>query len=744
MLRLKQDQLLEICAVCTSYLLEIGLQNCEKGLFRFSPLVTDVKKLQQQLSQHKGPLKSRDDHNAHVVAGVLQLCLKELPESLLHEVYDDIVNTDVNTENIKLKSQICGYLGKLPAAKLQLFRSLCTLLQKVSEAGGNDSSIPHIAFLFGPLVCKPANSAYMSIRHSEALRTIRPVLQVVLEYLNDIFREVRSNPLPATKESIGANNNPSKAIPNNSHSPVTSFMSPSGSRSNVASNPNANKKPIINLSITVPPHNTSFDLDIPPIQQPANNGSSSSAPPPLRFLAWEWKALEMLTSQRAVAFLRGELTSDTDTQRLFQSGHYSATASPTGTRHKREETVQDGDCVSALGTTLDSALGGVTDNTDMSASLPLNHKYRATSARAVARRHMIAECKALRAQIFQYEEESVSKFGRVLKNHERGPAIAQVFVSYRDMKRAIRDHAALDIQRCVRGALSRGKGVPSKNDRHSTSLRGQLRVGRGNGNDGDGDRGLLNDYGSVPMDMEQRPLSVKSVSNTGDYSGGSGTVSGTDGSRMKSNDTIARYRDLLLLKKDLKRRLKKFDEDFLTKFGKPAKKSDKEVMRPLYQQYHEVKASLDAMKESVERLVAQGQGQGLQASDMDQEETDESAQSVETTSTTSRLHGESSLSYSHSGNAATFKAGIKTVDPVGISETRNSGGGGGGGERRQDMGDFSAMQEEKRALHAYLKKYERDFNQKHGRHVMRPEDIDPVAGEYQRYKFLKKMLKNGK
>jgi hypothetical protein len=29
-----------------------------------------------------------------------------------------------------------------------------------------------------------------------------------------------------------------------------------------------------------------------------------------------------------------------------------------------------------------------------------------------------------------------------------------------------------------------------------------------------------------------------------------------------------------------------------------------------------------------------------------------------------------------------------------------------------------------------------DFNQIHGRHVMRPEDIAPVATEYQRYKVI--------
>jgi hypothetical protein len=42
-------------------------------------------------------------------------------------------------------------------------------------------------------------------------------------------------------------------------------------------------------------------------------------------------------------------------------------------------------------------------------------------------------------------------------------------------------------------------------------------------------------------------------------------------------DLHNRYRDLLFSKRDLKKRLKKFDEDFLEKWGRNPKKSDKEV-----------------------------------------------------------------------------------------------------------------------------------------------------------------------
>lgn len=51
----------------------------------------------------------------------------------------------------------------------------------------------------------------------------------------------------------------------------------------------------------------------------------------------------------------------------------------------------------------------------------------------------------------------------------------------------------------------------------------------------------------------------------------------------------ANYKDLLLQKRTLKRRLKRFDEEFAAKHHRQPKKTDKEVMRPHYQKYHEVR-----------------------------------------------------------------------------------------------------------------------------------------------------------
>jgi hypothetical protein len=72
-------------------------------------------------------------------------------------------------------------------------------------------------------------------------------------------------------------------------------------------------------------------------------------------------------------------------------------------------------------------------------------------------------------------------------------------------------------------------------------------------------------------------------------------------SSAAADSLYGKYRELLTSKRDLKRRLKKFDEDFVEQHGRQPKKIDKEVIRPMYQKYHEVKSSLDELKLQIEQ-----------------------------------------------------------------------------------------------------------------------------------------------
>lgn len=75
-------------------------------------------------------------------------------------------------------------------------------------------------------------------------------------------------------------------------------------------------------------------------------------------------------------------------------------------------------------------------------------------ARRLHRRRMVADCKSLRSQIYEFEQEFTKKYGRAPKTQDRG-ALQSIYTKYRDLKREIRDGAANDIQRLVRGFLTR-------------------------------------------------------------------------------------------------------------------------------------------------------------------------------------------------------------------------------------------------------------------------------------------------
>jgi hypothetical protein len=70
--------------------------------------------------------------------------------------------------------------------------------------------------------------------------------------------------------------------------------------------------------------------------------------------------------------------------------------------------------------------------------------------------------------------------------------------------------------------------------------------------------------------------------------------------KRKTSDCYSRYRELLNEKRELKRTLKKFDDDFAVAHGHQPLKADKEVMRPMYQRYHDVKAELDSARAAIE------------------------------------------------------------------------------------------------------------------------------------------------
>eukprot|EP00595_Chromulina_sp_UTEXLB2642_P002659 CAMPEP_0196763804 /NCGR_PEP_ID=MMETSP1095-20130614/4815_1 /TAXON_ID=96789 ORGANISM="Chromulina nebulosa, Strain UTEXLB2642" /NCGR_SAMPLE_ID=MMETSP1095 /ASSEMBLY_ACC=CAM_ASM_000446 /LENGTH=485 /DNA_ID=CAMNT_0042117839 /DNA_START=762 /DNA_END=2219 /DNA_ORIENTATION=- len=266
------------------------------------------------------------------------------------------------------------------------------------------------------------------------------------------------------------------------------------------------------------------------------------------------------------------------------------------------------------------------------------------------RRRMIAECKSLRTQIFQFEQDFNNKHGKDPKFNERG-SMQSIYSAYRDMKRNIRDISAIDIQRVYRG--------------HSIRIKYKSRK--------------TNDNAS------NNKLTRSNYFNSEIYK---------------------KYKELSIQKKEVKKLLKKFDEDFIAVHKRQPKKADKEVMRPMYENYNNIKSKYEELRKVIER----------QLGSIPDELTEDNSQF---------------------NNDSDRNIRKRSVD-LDAEAKRSSNENPVIAKKRQLL----QLSEEKKNLHAYLKSYESDFNKSHGRPVMNEEDIKPVAHEYQRYKELKVMVKN--
>lgn len=195
---------------------------------------------------------------------------------------------------------------------------------------------------------------------------------------------------------------------------------------------------------------------------------------------------------------------------------------------------------------------------------------------------------------------------------------------YRDMKRDIRNSAATDIQRVARGHLVRRRGrgdmdrstgsssrsaksqVGASPDTTPPSVRRKL---HGNPNAASPGKSaskqqsnamVIEDLTSTPQPVIAEAKSTPSgaaMTSSSPSSKGSAVAAATPPPNVSVQDQLsptgkqmyAKFKDLLLQKRTLKRKLKRFDEDFQARTGRLPKKADKEVMRPHYQKYHEVR-----------------------------------------------------------------------------------------------------------------------------------------------------------
>eukprot|EP01038_Epipyxis_sp_PR26KG_P008715 gene8715-11776_t len=727
---------LEIARICTNYLYEKASH--EKGLFKSTMSISDIRKGQTQISNSLNKTNRSDDFDPFLVAEVLILTLRELKIPLLHEVYNDIVNTDVSDADPSIcKPSIQSWIVKIPESKYKLVASLFRMLSKLSRQDDNDATITHLTYTISPPICRPITSAYMSIRHAEDLKKIRPVVKFLLEFYDDIFSNLPSpiNMQSSSSQAIKLNGtNSTSIIQKDIISSTKNTTINLGRLSEASVEGDVGSPQPLNLLVPGSPPtslssvlNLGLRLDLDFDGSSVKGNTNTSVNQFSIYSEYDWKVFESLIFNRVNGFL-----GVTDVE--FKSGRSRYSSSESILSNSGRLSVDmTGDNSGSTAMTLQSRPSTPQDQNDNKNSINQFDKSKANRGK---RRKMVSDCKMLRSQIFDFEQDWSRRFNRVPKGNERGP-MQIVYTKYRELKKEIRDLAATDIQRLVRGFISRAHNDHLFNTTFKTNRKNKLIRSSNNNNNNNNN---LSSGSHQTKDSNKDRLSVSTTSSlTNDnHSMAFGAI---------PHEVYYKYRELLNTKRDFKRRLKKFDEDFLDKHKRAPRKADKEIIRPMYQKYHEIKNSLDELRTTIEA------SHGPLPDELQDEKPHSNGNISNSTSVGSTAmsiagtdsEGEMPFDASKSKTAPADDDNIRDdlasslitpsssstsslLDNNNNSSTANEGNNGANNK------SLEALHIEKKNLHAYLKVYERDFNRTHGRPVMRHEDIQPVAHEYQRYK----------
>jgi hypothetical protein len=190
-------------------------------------------------------------------------------------------------------------------------------------------------------------------------------------------------------------------------------------------------------------------------------------------------------------------------------------------------------------------------------------------------------------------------------------------------------------------------------------------------------------------------------------------------------------------KRELKQQLKLYDMNFHKQHGRMPEKREKEPIRHLYESYNAYKNQIS----TIEKGEAQP-GPGTAAF----RSVTETAAAVPTTTPDA----------SPTNASPTYNSGETSPNQPGHFR-RTSSGGGTFNTDSVDMNpsqedtntatasevssqDLASLKAEKATLHQMLRSYEKDFFKQHKRQVSSFADIRPVAGQYRRYKEIKKAI----
>lgn len=165
---------------------EIGMDT--EGIFRIPGKSSKIQEIKEIINSGK-PLNINDEtYNVHVIAGILRLFLRELPEPLLtFELYEPLVALSVLLKESPEKSvtELKSRLIKLPRGNFVVLKYLTGFLQRVCVHTSNNKMTPSsLSVIFGPNLLRPEKE---TIQHSLQVPAVNSVIEAIIVNYNVIF-----------------------------------------------------------------------------------------------------------------------------------------------------------------------------------------------------------------------------------------------------------------------------------------------------------------------------------------------------------------------------------------------------------------------------------------------------------------------------------------------------------------------------------------------------------------------------
>lgn len=300
----------------------------------------------------------------------------------------------------------------------------------------------------------------------------------------------------------------------------------------------------------------------------------------------------------------------------------------------------------------------------LSASPAVVKQSSAKHPSARERRASIARCRTLRQEIAAFEAQHTASKGHAPKGSERFPLHA-VYEEYRSLKIRIRDDAATHIQSVFKGYRCRKRmNRPSRPTSKDTTT---------------------SSASQAPKPVVNRPSPAE----------------------------LAALRDE---KAALKRALRSFDLQFASDHGRPPSKAEKEHLRPQYTRYHELKTVISRLEEGTEPTSSRPASAGVEGTRRPslQGSVAQAGQEAGPAAQDDDAHSRRSDSFA---SVAGIDGADGPDDDEGAGSMSSAGGRPSSAGATAAPGSLAALKAEKKKLQAFLRDYEKSFQERWGRPV---------------------------